>query len=134
MVKYGLIRPSNSSWSSPVVLAKKKDDSYRFCVDYRKLNAATLKDVYLIPPVEEIFDQIGESKIFSTLDLDRGFWQIPMEENDKNKTAFTTFTGFFEFNVMPFGLCKAPATFQRLMERVLHDLSWKMSSFTWMTY
>lgn len=122
MLKHDLIRPSNSSWSSPVVLAKKKDGSYRFCVE---LNTATFKDVYPIPRAEEIFDQLGASKIFSTLDLDRGFWQIPMKENDKSKTAFTTFTGLFEFNVMPFGLCNAPATFQRLMERVLHDLSWK---------
>lgn len=132
MLTQEIIQPSRSSWSSPVVLAKKKDDTYRFCVDYRKLNNVTLKDNDPLPRVDDIFDHLGASTIFSTLDLDRGFWQIPMADEDKEKTAFTSFAGLCEFNVMPFGLSNAPATFKRLMEQVLHYLKWQNNVFVYM--
>eukprot|EP00731_Ephydatia_muelleri_P031295 Em0022g809a len=105
MLDNGVIEPSDSSWSSPVVLAKKKDGSLRFCVDYRK-------------------DTLGGSKFFTTLDLASGYWQVEVATEDRPKTAFVTPEGLFQFKVMPFGLCNAPATFQRLMDRVLGGLKW----------
>jgi len=123
MLAQKIIQPSNSAWSSPIVLAKKKDNTTRFCVDYRRLNNITSKDTYPMPNVSDIFDHIGRSSVFSTLDLQRGFWQIPVRESDRPKTAFTTFTGLYEFCVMPFGLTNSPATFQRLIENVLRDLT-----------
>ena len=124
MMARGVVVPSRSSWASPVVLVTKKDGSLRFCVDYRRLNANTRKDVYPLPRVDDILDSIGKNPAcyFSKLDLRSGYWQVKMAPNDQEKTAFTTFHGLFEFTVMPFGLCNAPATFQRLMENVLHGL------------
>jgi len=95
MIRQKIIRPSNSSWSSPVVLAKKKDNTERFCIDYRKLNNLTLKDNYPLPRVDDIFDNIGQCKIFKTIDLDRGYWQIKVDEADKHKTAFTSYLGLY---------------------------------------
>ena len=112
MLKNGLIQPSASPWKSPVVLVKKKNGEYRFCVDYRKLNAVTKKDAYPLPRIDEMLDALGKSKYYSTLDLMSGFWQVEMNPQDKEKTSFTTRAGNYEFNVMPFGLTNAPATFQ----------------------
>ena len=125
MLEKEVIQRSASPWASPVVLVKKKDGSTRFCVDYRKVNNVTRKDAYPIPRIDDSLDTLAGAKWFTTLDLISGYWQVEVEETDKEKTAFSTPCGLFEFNVMPFGLCNAPATFQRLMELVLAGLQWK---------
>ena len=125
MLKHGLIQPSTSPWSSPVVLVKKKDNSVRFCVDYRRLNEITRKDSYPLPRIDDSLDALGGSKWFSTLDLASGYWQVKMHPEDAEKTAFATPQGLFEFTVMPFGLVNAPATFERLMEVTLSGLHWQ---------
>ncbi|UYV72042.1 hypothetical protein LAZ67_9001620, partial [Cordylochernes scorpioides] len=122
MLRDGIIRPSSSPWSFPVILVKKRDGKYRFCVDYRKLNDVTVKDVYPIPKIDEVLDTLQGSKYLSAIDLKSGYWQVEVEEKDKEKTAFTTAHGLYEFNVMPFGLCNAPATFERNMENMLETL------------
>jgi hypothetical protein len=122
MTKLGAIRPSVSPWVSPVVLVRKKDGFTRFCNDYRKVNDVTIKDAYPIPRVEESLEALQGARYFTTLDLKSGYWQVEMREEDKPVTAFITKHGLFEWNVMPFGLTNVPATFQRLMERVLDGL------------
>ena len=121
----GVIRPSKSPWSSPVVLVGKKDGSTRFCVDFRKVNAVTRKDVYPLPRIDETLDTLGGARYFTTLDLESGYWQVPLKEDDMQKTAFSTHTGLWEFTVMPYGLCGAPALFQLLMEIMLGGLNWE---------
>ena len=125
MLKDGVIRESNSPWSSPIVMIKKKDGSWRFCVDFRKVNSMTQKDAYPLPRIDETLEALTGSQFFTTLDLASGYWQVEMEEADRKKTAFSTREGHFEFNVMPFGLTNAPATFQRLMECVLAGLTYE---------
>lgn len=119
MLERGVIEPSNSPWPAPVVLVKKKDSSFRFCIDYRKLNSNTIKDAYPLPRIAESLDKLSGSSWFSALDLCSGYWQVKMDQEDKPTTAFATRRGLFQFNVMPLGLCCAPATFERLMESVL---------------
>ena len=125
MKKAGVVEDSNSPWSSPVVLVRKKDGSTRFCIDYRKLNQVTKMDAYPLPRIDESFDTLAGSQYFTTLDLASGYWQVEMDPQDKAKTAFATRTGLYEFNVMPFGLSTAPATFERLMEMVMRGIQWK---------
>ena len=126
MLDRGVIEPCQSSWASPVVLVTKKDGSTRFCVDYHKLNDVTRKDAYPLPRIDDTPEAVRGSQYFSTLDLYSGYWQVKMDSADIDKTAFVTRQGLFRFTVMPFGLCNAPATFERLMELVLSGLNWKI--------
>ena len=130
MLSSNVIRPLNSPWASPVVMVRKKDGSLRFCVDFRQLNVATVKDAHPLPRIDDLLDALHGAKWFSTLDLKSGYWQVPIAEQDKAKTAFRTSSGqLFEFNQVPFGLCNAPATFSRLMDRVLASLHWETCLF-----
>ena len=123
MLTNGVIRPSNSPCASPVVMVKKKDGSLQFCVDFGQLNAATIKDAHPIPRIDDLLDALHVARWFSTLDLKSGYWQVSIQERDKEKTAFRTSSGqLFEFNHVPFGLCNAPTTFSCLMDRVLAGL------------
>ena len=122
MMQAGVIRKSRSPWSFPVVIVGKKDQSKRFCIDFRQLNKITKKISYPLPVIDEILALLGKAKYFSTMDLKSGYWQVEMDEKDREKTAFTCHAGLFEFNVMPFGLCNAPSLFQELMSNVLEGL------------
>ena len=124
MLDKNIIRPSSSPWASPVVLVKMKDGSLRFCVDFQKLNSLTWKDAYALPRIDDTLNSLAGSKWFTTLDLASGYWQVEIRPEDKEKTAFCTHDSHFEFNVIPFGLCNAPATFQRLMDLVLAGVQW----------
>ena len=121
MEKDGIIRKSTSPWASPVVIVDKKDGTYRICIDYRKLNKVTKPDAFPLPRIDDMLESFGGAQWFTTLDLASGYWQVEMNAEDVEKTAFVTPFGLYEFLVMPFGLSYAPATFQRLMNRVLQE-------------
>ena len=126
----GIIRESESPFASPIVVVRKKNNSVCLCIDFRKLNSQTIKDAYALPNLEEVFSVMTGSKWFSVLDLKSGYYQIEMEEADKQKTSFVCPLGFWEFNRMPQGITNAPSSFQRLMERCMGDLNRKEVLFS----
>ena len=122
MLKNDLVEEANSPWAAPVLIIDKKDGTKRLVVDFRRLNRVTRKDRYPIPNITETLDSLGKAKFFTTLDLAAGYWQVEVKEEDRDKTAFTTARGQFRFKVLPFGLCNAPSTFQRIMDQTLRGL------------
>src|SRR6218665_1787640 len=126
MLKAGTIEPAVSEWAANVVLARKKDGTLRFCIDYRQLNERTRKDSNPLPRIDECLDALAGGGWFRTLDLRSGYHQVAMDPRDADKTAFVTRRGIYRWKVMPFGLCNAPATFQRLMDIVLSGLNFEM--------
>jgi len=126
MLQHNIIEYSSSPWASPVLLVKKKNGKYRMCVDYRRLNAQTRKDSYPLPRICDLIEKFKGSKVFSTLDLMKGYYQVEVHSDDREKTAFVTEEGLYQFNVMPFGLTGAPNTFQRLMDYLLKGLKCAM--------
>uniref|UniRef100_A0A3P9LR23 Gypsy retrotransposon integrase-like protein 1 n=1 Tax=Oryzias latipes TaxID=8090 RepID=A0A3P9LR23_ORYLA len=119
MLSSGVIEPSNSEWCSPVVIVTKKDGSLRICIDFRKLNSVSEFDAYPMPRIDDLLEKIGSAAYITTLDMCKGYWQVPLAASSRPYTAFQTPSGLFQFTVMPFGLHGAPATFQRLMNKVL---------------
>ena len=124
MLDGGAIRPLQSTWCNAVVLVRKKDGGLRFCIDFRRLNARTKKDSYPLPQMQETMESLVRARFFSTMDLKSRFWQVKMSEKSRQYTAFTIGSmGIFEFLQMPYGLCNAPVTFQRLMQNCLGELN-----------
>jgi len=126
MRSMGVIEPSTGEWASPVVMVPKPDGSVRFCIDYRKLNLMAVKDAYPIPRMDECIDSLGDARVFSTLDCNESYWQIPVAEEDKHHTAFACHSGAWQCVRLPFGLCNAPATFQRAMDMILAGVKWQI--------
>ena len=126
MLEAGIIRESKSPYAAPVVIVSKPDGSYRFCVDYRGLNAVTIKDKYPIPRVDDLMAAFNGAKLFSTIDMASGYWQVPMAEEDIEKTAFVTHAGLYEYTVASFGLSTVPETYQRLIDKLIAGLRWRI--------
>ena len=126
MFENGVIKPSTSPWSSPIVLVQKKNGDMRFCVDYRKLNEITVNDSHPLPLISDLLDSVKDAQYFSLLDLRSGYWQIPVAPEDHAKTAFVTQNGLYELTRMPIGLKTAPATFQHAMEVILSGLTFEI--------
>ena len=122
MLESGVIEHSRSPWSFPIVVVSKKDGGHRFCVDFSALNKITRPLAYSLPLIDDILALLGKSTYFSTLDLRSGYWQVALDRNDREKTAFACHTGLYQFRVKLFGLANAPGIFQQLMSVVLHGL------------
>ena len=121
MLSQGIIEPSRSEWCNPVVLVPKKDGNIRFCIDFRYLNSVSQFDSYPMPRIDDLLERLGNAKYVTTIDLSKGYWQVPLTKQSRELTAFRTSWGLYHFTVLPFGLHGAPATFQRLMDQVLLD-------------
>lgn len=127
MLDENIIKPAQTEWASPIVFAPKEDENLRFCHDYRKLNAVTKQNAYLIPRLDKCIDSLGEASFFSTLDANSGCWQTEIDEADRNKTAFTSHHEIYRFIRMPFRLRNAPGTFQRTMDFILSTVKWRFA-------
>lgn len=125
MIKDDIVEPSNSSWSSRVVLAPKPNGGIRFCIDYRAVNSVSVRDVYPLKNMDDLIGSLDGARYFTSVDLESGFWQIPVSLKDRPKTAFVTPDGLYQFKRLPFGLQASPPNFQRLMDRVLGGLQWE---------
>jgi len=121
----GVIKPSQSEWSFPVVMVPKPDGSPRFCVDYRRLNDVTVKDTYPLPRMDDCIDFLGEASVFSMLDCNSGYWKIPVAVEDQDKTTFTCHEGTYKYIRLPFGLTSAPAPFLWAIDKILSGVKWK---------
>ncbi len=125
LLERGQIEESTSPWSSPIVLVKKKDKTMRFCIDYRRLNAITIKDAFPLPRIDEIFDHLTDAMYYTKFDFKSGYFQVPLSEEDRPKTAFSTRDNHYQFTVLPQGITNGPATFQRVINHVLGPARWK---------
>ena len=125
LLKLEVIEPSQSEWASPVVLIPKPDGSPRFCMDYRQLNERTVRDLYPLPRMDDCLDSSGNAHVFSTSDCNAGYWQIPLAEKARPKTAYTCHCDTYQCTRLPFGLCNAPATFQRAIDMILSGVKWE---------
>ena len=125
MLRAAVIEPAQSEWASPVVLVPKPDGSLRFCIDYRRVNAITVRDTYPLPRMDDCIDSLGDASVFTTLDCNSGYWQIPVAPQDRNKTTFICHAGTYLYRRMPFGLTNAPATIQRTLDIFLSSFKWK---------
>ena len=124
LLKAGVIEPSDSPWAAPVTYVPKSDGTWRLCVDFRQLNAVIKPCVYPLPRIEDIFDTLAGSNYFSSLDLAKGFWQIALDDESREKAAFNTIFGQFQYRRLPFGLSTAPSAFQKVVNSVLSGLTW----------
>ena len=121
MLEHGFIRPSDSPYGAPILFVPKKDGSLQFCIDYRWLNKQTAKNRYPLPLPEELFDWLGNAKVFSKIDLQSGYWQMLVKPRDVHKTAFKMKWGLYEFLVMPFGVTNAPTQFMNIVNALLGE-------------
>ena len=127
MLEAGIISPSSSAWSSPIVIVPKRDNTIRVCIDYRQLNKTLVKDSYPLPRIDDIFATLGKTKFFTSIDLKSGYHNIAVALQDREKTAFCTRKALYHFNVLPFGLCNSPAIFSRMISKVLHGIEGKFA-------
>ena len=122
MLKNDIIEESQSNWSSPCILVPKHDGGFRFCTDFRKVNDKTKSDSFPIPRIADCIDQIGNAKFVSTFDMLKGYWQVPLTQRAREISAFVTPSGLYQYKVMPFGMKNAPATFQRMVNKLVRDI------------